>query len=41
MTTILNLHAAGDIARMPRSVSWTVANAVTAATSVDRALVLG
>ena len=41
MTSIRGLYAAGDIARMPHSVSWAVANGVTAGTSAHRALVFG
>lgn len=41
MTTVPGLYAAGDIARAPHSVSWSVADGVTAATSVHRALVFG
>lgn len=39
MTTVPGLYAAGDIARAPHSVSWAVADGVTAGTSVHRALV--
>lgn len=39
MTTVSGLYAAGDIARAPHSVSWAVADGVTAGTSVHRALV--
>lgn len=39
MTTLQGLYAAGDIARAPHSVSWAVADGVTAGTSVHRALV--
>lgn len=38
-TTVPGLYAAGDIARAPHSVSWAVADGVTAGTSVHRALV--
>jgi len=41
MTTIPGLYAAGDIARAPHSVSWAVADGVTAGTSAHRALVFG
>jgi len=41
MTAIRGLYAAGDIARMPHSVSWAVADGVTAGTSAHRALVFG
>jgi thioredoxin reductase len=41
MTTVPGLYAAGDIARAPHSVSWAVADGVTAGTSVHRALVFG
>ncbi len=41
MTSVAGLYAAGDIARAPHSVSWTVADGVTAGTSLHRALVFG
>ena len=41
MTTIPGLFAAGDIARAPHSVSWAVADGVTAGTAMHRALVFG
>lgn len=41
MTTLPGLYAAGDIARAPHSVSWAVADGVTAGTSAHRALVFG
>jgi thioredoxin reductase len=41
MTSISGLYAAGDIARMPHSVSWAVADGVTAGTAAHRALVFG
>lgn len=41
MTTVPGVYAAGDIARAPHSVSWAVADGVTAGTSVHRALVFG
>lgn len=41
MTTVSDLYAAGDIARAPHSVSWAVADGVTAGTSAHRALVFG
>jgi len=41
MTSIAGLYAAGDIARIPHSVSWAVADGVTAGTSAHRALVFG
>ena len=39
MTSVPGLYAAGDIARAPHSVSWAVADGVTAGTSAHRALV--
>lgn len=41
MSSVPGLYAAGDIARMPHSVSWAVADGVTAGTSAHRALVFG
>lgn len=41
LTTVPGLYAAGDIARAPHSVSWAVADGVTAGTSAHRALVFG
>jgi thioredoxin reductase len=41
MTTVAGLYAAGDIARAPHSVSWAVADGVTAGTSAHRALIFG
>lgn len=41
MTTVHGLYAAGDIARAPHSVSWAVADGVTAGTSAHRALIFG
>lgn len=41
MTSLPGLYAAGDIARAPHSVSWAVADGVTAGTSLHRALVFG
>lgn len=41
MTTVPGLYAAGDIARAPHSVSWAVADGVTAGTAVHRELVFG
>jgi len=41
MTAVPGLYAAGDIARAPHSVSWAVADGVTAGTSAHRALVFG
>lgn len=41
MTSVPGLYAAGDIARAPHSVSWAVADGVTASTSLHRALVFG
>lgn len=41
MTTVSGLYAAGDIARAPHSVSWAVADGVTAGTAAHRALVFG
>ncbi|WP_443970860.1 NAD(P)/FAD-dependent oxidoreductase [Sphingobium sp. CR28] len=39
MTTVPGVYAAGDIARAPHTVSWAVADGVTAGTSAHRALV--
>lgn len=41
MTSIPGVYAAGDIARAPHSVSWAVADGVTAGTAAHRALVFG
>ncbi|MBB3910811.1 NAD(P)/FAD-dependent oxidoreductase [Sphingomonas desiccabilis] len=41
MTTVPGLYAAGDIARAPHTVSWAVADGVTAGTAAHRALVFG
>ncbi|RXZ65727.1 NAD(P)/FAD-dependent oxidoreductase [Pelagerythrobacter rhizovicinus] len=41
MTSVPGVYAAGDIARAPHSVSWAVADGVTAGTSAHRALVFG
>lgn len=41
MTTLPGLYAAGDIARAPHSVSWAVADGVTAGTAAHRTLVFG
>ncbi len=41
MTTVGGVYAAGDIARAPHSVSWAVADGVTAGTAAHRALVFG
>lgn len=41
MTSVAGVYAAGDIARVPHSVSWAVADGVTAGTAVHRALVFG
>lgn len=41
MTTVSGLYAAGDIARAPHTVSWAVADGVTAGTAAHRALVFG
>ncbi|ATY31113.1 NAD(P)/FAD-dependent oxidoreductase [Sphingomonas psychrotolerans] len=41
MTSVPGLYAAGDIARAPHSVSWAVADGVTAGISAHRALVFG
>lgn len=41
MTSVAGVYAAGDIARMPHSISWAVADGVTAGTSAHRALVFG
>lgn len=38
-TSVPGVYAAGDIARAPHSVSWAVADGVTAGTSVHRALI--
>ena len=38
-TSVPGVYAAGDIARAPHSVSWAVADGVTAATAVHRALI--
>lgn len=38
MTTVAGVYAAGDIARAPHSVSWAVADGVTAGLSVHRSL---
>lgn len=38
MTTVLDAHAAGDIARAPHSVSWAVADGVTTGVSVHQSL---
>jgi len=38
-TTVPGVHAAGDIARAPHSVSWAVADGVTAGVAVHRSLV--
>lgn len=40
-TTLSGVYAAGDIARAPHSVSWAVADGVTAGTAAHRALVFG
>jgi thioredoxin reductase len=40
-TTLAGVYAAGDIARAPHSVSWAVADGVTAGTAAHRALVFG
>lgn len=40
-TSVPGVYAAGDIARMPHSVSWAVADGVTAGVSAHRALVFG
>lgn len=39
MTTQAGIYAAGDIARAPHSISWAVADGVTAATAAHRSLV--
>ncbi len=41
LTSVPGVYAAGDIARAPHSISWAVADGVTAGTSVHRALVFG
>lgn len=41
MTSVPGIYAAGDIARAPHSISWAVADGVTAGTSAHRALVFG
>ncbi len=41
LTSVPGVHAAGDIARAPHSVSWAVADGVTAGTAAHRALVFG
>jgi thioredoxin reductase len=41
MTCVPGVYAAGDIARAPHSVSWAVADGVTAGTSAHHALVFG
>lgn len=41
MTTVPGLYAAGDISRALHSVSWAVADGVTAGTSAHRSLVFG
>jgi thioredoxin reductase len=41
MTSVAGIYAAGDIARMPHSISWAVADGVTAGVSAHRSLVLG
>ena len=41
MTSLPGVYAAGDIARAPHSVSWAVADGVTAGTFVHHALVFG
>lgn len=41
ITSVKGLYAAGDIARVPHSVSWAVGDGVTAGTAVHRALVFG
>lgn len=39
LTTLAGVYAAGDIARAPHSVSWAVADGVTAGVSVHQSLV--
>ena len=39
LTTVAGVYAAGDIARAPHSVSWAVADGVTAGVSVHQSLV--
>ncbi|MHB1304735.1 MAG: NAD(P)/FAD-dependent oxidoreductase [Acidiphilium sp.] len=41
MTSVAGVYAAGDIARAPHSISWAVADGVTAGTSAHHALVFG
>jgi thioredoxin reductase len=41
MTSVPGAYAAGDIARAPHSVSWAIADGVTAGTFVHHALVFG
>jgi len=41
MSSVNGVYAAGDIARSPHSVSWAVADGVTAAIATHRALVFG
>lgn len=41
LTSVPGVYAAGDVARMPHSVSWAVADGVTAGTAAHRALVFG
>lgn len=41
LTSVPGVYAAGDIARAPHSVSWAVADGVTAGTSAHRAMVFG
>lgn len=41
MTSVPGVYAAGDIARMPHSVSWAVADGVTAGVAAHRSLVFG
>ncbi|MGU3388999.1 NAD(P)/FAD-dependent oxidoreductase [Methylobacterium sp. D53M] len=40
MTTVAGVYAAGDVARAPHSVSWAVADGVTAGVSVHQSLAL-
>lgn len=41
LTTVAGVYAAGDIARAPHSVSWAVADGVTAGVSVHQSLAFG
>lgn len=41
MISVTGIYAVGDIARAPHSISWAVADGVTAGTAVHRALLFG